>query len=71
MTANNSSLPEVTGDAAILVDATSVNEIAAGIARVLDDPGLQARLKMEGPERARMFTWEQAATQLLAYYRGS
>jgi glycosyltransferase involved in cell wall biosynthesis len=69
VTANNSSLPEVTGDAAVLVDAENVQAIARGIEQALEDDSLRARLRAEGPERAKLFTWERAAQQLLAWYR--
>jgi glycosyltransferase involved in cell wall biosynthesis len=69
VTANNSSLPEVTGDAAVLVDAENVQAIARGIEQALEDDSLRARLRAEGPERAKLFTWERATQQLLAWYR--
>lgn len=69
LTADNSSLPEVVGDAAVLVPADDVDAIAAGIARVVDDNALRARLRVAGPLRARAFSWEQAARLVLACYR--
>jgi len=77
ITADNSSLPEVVGDpsrgtgpaAAVLVSAEDVGSIAAGIARAMWDEPLRARLRAAGPERARRFTWDQAAQQVLACYR--
>jgi glycosyltransferase involved in cell wall biosynthesis len=66
--ADNSSLPEVVADAAVLVSAEDVGSIASGIARVISDEGLRARLRAAGPAQARKFTWEQAAKQVLACY---
>jgi glycosyltransferase involved in cell wall biosynthesis len=66
--ADNSSLPEVVADAAVLVSAEDVGSIASGIARVLSDTALNARLRAAGPERARQFTWERAAERVLACY---
>jgi glycosyltransferase involved in cell wall biosynthesis len=68
VTADNSSLPEVVADAAVLVSAEDVGSIASGIARVVLDEGLRARLRAAGPEQARKFTWEQAAKRVLACY---
>jgi glycosyltransferase involved in cell wall biosynthesis len=66
--ADNSSLPEVVADAAVLVSAEDVGSIASGIARVMSDEGLRARLRAAGPAQARKFTWEQAAKRVLACY---
>jgi glycosyltransferase involved in cell wall biosynthesis len=68
VTADNSSLPEVVADAAVLVEAEDVGSIAAGIARVVSDETLRARLRIVGPARARQFTWDKAAQQVLACY---
>ncbi len=68
VTADNSSLPEVVADAAVLVSAEDVGSIASGIARAVSDAGLRARLRAAGPEQARKFTWEQAAKRVLACY---
>ena len=63
------SLPEVAGAAAVTVNPDSPEDIAAGIARVLGDPDLQAALRAAGPAHAARFTWEQAARGVLAVYR--
>jgi glycosyltransferase involved in cell wall biosynthesis len=68
VTANNSSLPEVVGDAAVLVRADDVGSIAAGIRLAVCDEALRARLRSAGPARAEAFTWERAAQQMLAHY---
>jgi len=68
ITADNSSLPEVVADAAVLVSAEDVGSIASGIARVVADEALRVRLRADGPEQARQFTWEQAAKRVLACY---
>lgn len=69
LTANNSSLPEVVGDAAALTPAEDVDAIADGIARVTEDRALRDRLRAAGPERARRFSWEGAARQVLSCYQ--
>jgi glycosyltransferase involved in cell wall biosynthesis len=60
------SLPEVCGDAALYVDPTSVESIADGMRRVLDDDALCARLAVAGRARAATMTWAAAAQRLLA-----
>jgi glycosyltransferase involved in cell wall biosynthesis len=65
VTAAVSSLPEVAGDAAVLVDPMSVDAIADGIRRALAE---EARLRAAGPTQARRFSWQGAAHDLLACY---
>lgn len=65
LTANNSSLPEVAGAAALLVDAEDTVAIAEGIRRVTGDPALRAQLVEEGLENVKRFTWEEAAKETL------
>jgi glycosyltransferase involved in cell wall biosynthesis len=73
VTSNLSSLPEVAGDAAVLVDPADPSSIADGIDRALGDPGLRTRLVREGRERAEGFTWEKtaAATRNVLQHAGS
>ena len=61
VTSNVSSLPEVVDDAAIMVDPTSVDEIAGAISRVLDDPSLRQELSEKGLRRAAGFSWRKTA----------
>ncbi len=68
VTSNVSSLPEVTGDAALLVDPTSAEAIADAMARVLRDPALAAQLAAKGLARSREFSWERAATRIRDIY---
>ena len=68
VTSNVSSLPEVTGDAALLVDPASAEAIADAMRRVLTDPALAADLSARGLRRAREFSWERAATQIREIY---
>jgi glycosyltransferase involved in cell wall biosynthesis len=63
---NATSLPEVVGDAGLLVDPTDVDALAAALSRVLAEPGLADELRRRGFERARTFTWERTADALLA-----
>jgi glycosyltransferase involved in cell wall biosynthesis len=63
VTSNTSSLPEVAGDAAMLVDPYSVDSIVDGIERVLNDPVYAAELRRRGPRRAREFSWERSVAK--------
>jgi len=67
--ANVASLPEVVGDAGLLVDPHSSEAMAEGILRVLTDPSLADRLRERGLQRARDFTWERTACETLAVYQ--
>lgn len=58
---DSSSLPEVVGDAGILVDPAKPEALASAILRLAADPGLAARLGEKGKARARLFRWDAAA----------
>jgi glycosyltransferase involved in cell wall biosynthesis len=60
------SLAEVVGDAAICVDPGDAAAIAAGIRRLLDDPGYRAALVRHGFARAARFSWEASGRRLRA-----
>jgi glycosyltransferase involved in cell wall biosynthesis len=66
---NVSSLPEVVGDAALLVDPSNWEEIAVAIHRLLSDHQLHAELREKGLQRARYFNWESSARRTLEVYR--
>ena len=68
VTSNVSSLPEVVGDAAILVNPENVFDIARGIRDVLLDDGLRAELVRRGRDQASRFSWERTARQVLEIY---
>jgi len=68
VTSNVSSLPEVAGDAAVLVDPRSTEDIARGIAAVWCDEGLRSRLAPRGLARAAQFSWARAARETAAVY---
>jgi len=65
---NRPSLPEVLGQAALLVDPLDVEGLAAAMKRALEDEGLRKRMVKRGLERARGFTWRKAARELLRIY---
>jgi glycosyltransferase involved in cell wall biosynthesis len=66
---NTSSLPEVVGDAALLVEPTDADGLAVAIWRALSDDGLRKQMVDKGLQRARLFSWEKAAQETLAIYR--
>ncbi|PYQ00934.1 MAG: glycosyltransferase family 1 protein, partial [Acidobacteria bacterium] len=68
VTSSLSSLPEVVGDAAVLVDPYHPEDIARGLEEVLCDPALQADLSARGRARAHEFSWERSAQAIHAGY---
>jgi len=68
VTSNVSSLPEVAGDAAVLVDPYRPEAIADGIERVLCDETLRRDLRARGLARARQFSWESSVTRVREIY---
>jgi len=69
ITSNNSSLPEAAGDAAILVEANSVTQLAEAIKQVCLDSKLREKLIIRGLNQATRFTWKDCATSMLALYK--
>jgi glycosyltransferase involved in cell wall biosynthesis len=69
VTSNVSSLPEVAGDAAILVDPYDVSSIVDGVRRVLTDPLMADELRKKGLARARDFSWERSVARTHDIYR--
>jgi glycosyltransferase involved in cell wall biosynthesis len=65
---NTSSLPEVAGDAALLVDPLDTGALAAAIERALTDADLRQALREKGVVQAARFSWEQTAQATLAVY---
>lgn len=68
ITANVSSLPEVVGDAALLVDPYDVQSLADAIERVIQDDALRRMLRQRGLERAAQFSWAQVARKTVQVY---
>jgi glycosyltransferase involved in cell wall biosynthesis len=71
LTSTTSSMPEVVGDAGLLVDPLDVNAISAGLTRLVRDDALRAGLRQRGLARAATFTWERAARETLAVLRAA
>jgi len=64
VTSNTSALPEVAGDAALLVDPTSVEQIAHAMKCIMDDTSLRKRLRETGLQQAARFSWENTITSV-------
>jgi len=69
VTSNSSSLPEVAGNAALLVNPENVFEIRRGLQRALLDPALRAQMKERGYEQAQRFSWTTSVSRILEIYR--
>jgi glycosyltransferase involved in cell wall biosynthesis len=63
-----SSLPEVVGDAAVLIDPMDAGAIADAIARVLGDEALRAELVRRGLDRVTAFSWERSVARVREVY---
>ena len=69
VTSNVSSLPEVVGEAAVLVNPENVFEIRRALHRVLTDKALRDRMKERGYQQAARFSWEKSVRRILEVYR--
>jgi glycosyltransferase involved in cell wall biosynthesis len=69
LTSNVSCLPEIAGNAALLVNPYSVSDLADGMYRIFTDMPLRETLLARGLERAQAFSWRQTARQTLAVYQ--
>jgi glycosyltransferase involved in cell wall biosynthesis len=63
-----SSLPEVVGDGALLIPPQEIEALAEAMEKALSDPSLREELRSKGLERAKRFTWSEAAKRLLTIY---
>jgi glycosyltransferase involved in cell wall biosynthesis len=69
ITSNTSSLPEVVGDAAMLVDPDDTIALAEAILKVISDSQLRQELIQKGQQRAKLFSWENTARETLKAYQ--
>ena len=69
VTSNTSSLPEVVGNAAVLVNPENVFEIMRALLRVLLDQTVREKFKQRGYEQVKKFSWEASAQQILGVYK--
>jgi glycosyltransferase involved in cell wall biosynthesis len=61
ITGHSTALPEVAGDAGMLVDVSDVEAIADAIVTVIEDTAFRDKLRLRGLERSKLFSWERAA----------
>ena len=66
---DRTSLPEVVGDAGILLDPLDTRALASAMERVFNDAALRDRMSRAGLERAKLFPWRRTAEETLAAYR--
>ena len=69
VTSNTSSLPEVAGNAAVMVNPENVFEIRRALQKALLDPALRVRMKQRGYEQAQRFSWTISVARILEIYR--
>ena len=69
ITSNVSAMPEVAGDAALLVDPNDISQIGEAMRRVVEDEPLARELSGKGKQRAAQFTWDQCAARTWAVYQ--
>jgi glycosyltransferase involved in cell wall biosynthesis len=68
ITSNTSSMPEIAGDAAILINPENPQEIADAISKVLNNSSLKSELSEKGIQRSAMFSWRSMAEKYLKLY---
>lgn len=68
VTSNTSSLPEVVGNAGIMVEPHDINALTETMASVLKDKELRRRMSSDGLKRSKMFTWEKMVSEVLKIY---
>ena len=68
LASNTTSLPEVVGDAGMLVNPYNVDELREGMIKLLEDEKMRIEMSDRGLERAKLFSWEKCAKETLAVY---
>ena len=68
LTSNTSSIPEVVGDAAVMVNPENIFEMMRALQRVLLDQSLRERLRQRGYEQVKKYSWDKSAAKVLASY---
>jgi glycosyltransferase involved in cell wall biosynthesis len=68
VTSTSGSLPEIAGQAALLVNPNDAGDIACSVLKVLSKKGLRDRLRQQGLSRAREFSWEKSARETLSVF---
>lgn len=71
ITSKTTSLPEVVGDAGILIDPEDIEELSDAMEQMMDNEELREKLKKAGQKRAEKFTWKKSAEILMGVYRSA
>lgn len=71
ITSKTTSLPEVVGDAGILIDPEDIEELSDAMEQMMDNEELREKLKKAGQKRAAKFTWKKSAEILMDVYRSA
>lgn len=71
ITSNTSSLPEVVGDAGIMVDPSDVDSLCHSMFRIYSEPSLAAEMAAKSLERAKLFSWERCAQETVRAYKAA
>tara|TARA_R110000787_G_C13441304_1_gene446396 strand:- start:2095 stop:3219 length:1125 start_codon:yes stop_codon:yes gene_type:complete len=69
LTSNTTSIPEVAGNACMMVDPTSTDEIRAGWQQLLSDSTLREKFSLLGKTQSKQFTWEKCANETIEIYK--
>jgi glycosyltransferase involved in cell wall biosynthesis len=69
ITSNTSSMPEVAGSAALLVDPLDTEGLSRSLEKVIDDKDLRSELSRKGRRQAKLFSWQRAAEETLKVYK--
>ena len=69
ITSNTTSLPEVSGDAALLVDPLDISAIAESMSKIYEDDNLRSEMVKKGTARAIEFSWERTALETIKVYQ--
>lgn len=69
ITSNVSSMPEIAGDAALLVNPSNIDELSSALQTVLEDEELRSKHQALGVKRARHFSWEKCALETIDVYK--
>ncbi len=69
ITSNTSSMPEVAGEAAVLITPTDVDAMVVSLQKILKDEALRVKMSLAGIEQAKSFTWERCARDTLDVYK--
>ena len=70
ITSNVSSMPEVVGDAGVLIDPQNIEEMSSALGKVILDKGFRNDLEKRALDRSRLFSWERCARETLKVYGG-